>query len=562
MNKYLLLLVVLIGATYYGNAQAQPMLEMRTETASSVIAATTMSQGDLVTSTTKVDFLNPVTTNSVANKLWYSRPVGVLGPALSEYFNIQNSGWRYPAVPVLFMPPFTPVTLLNKSDDKASTEWSFRSHKSGSIPFSSYEVTASNDLTITTGAGRKMYYIPVLSRGEEEFFFNDQAPAVAKYPPYFMTDTLYDMGFEEIAQDIPIVSGASGTTYFVGRQTERIDFNQDGKNETVYMDGFHMYYPKPIVPLAVNRIDIPVVSYSGEFFSGFEGLTFTIYKVKVSPTGSKSYGDVIFTAEVNDDNFAQAPGALIIGRQAHLVIYLTDDEKNGFLTLNEPFAVEVKGFQREGVELGTRFIPRLPEAQMTPEAVPYLYRDYVNKQGEYVGSAAYSGNDGGVPISFYGCYDVLKVDAEKNAINVESNGSTCTSEAIVYTTRTWDHYALDVLPEWVKAVKATTGNFGVHTLTVDCEPLPAGAQTRSCTVHIKSFAGNLSDDVVTITQVGGGAGLTGDVNGDGVVDIADVNAVIDIVLGLQGSTAAADVNGDGAVDVADINLIINKILGI
>ena len=48
----------------------------------------------------------------------------------------------------------------------------------------------------------------------------------------------------------------------------------------------------------------------------------------------------------------------------------------------------------------------------------------------------------------------------------------------------------------------------------------------------------------------------GDANGDGVVDVADIAAVINIMAkGL--SDKAADVNGDGVVDVADIAAIIN-----
>lgn len=56
--------------------------------------------------------------------------------------------------------------------------------------------------------------------------------------------------------------------------------------------------------------------------------------------------------------------------------------------------------------------------------------------------------------------------------------------------------------------------------------------------------------------------ITGDINGDGVVDIADVNAVIDMVLGLKDNAPEADVNGDGTVDVADMNAVINIILGL
>ena len=53
---------------------------------------------------------------------------------------------------------------------------------------------------------------------------------------------------------------------------------------------------------------------------------------------------------------------------------------------------------------------------------------------------------------------------------------------------------------------------------------------------------------------------TGDVNGDGEVNISDVNAVINIIL--DGSAdASGDVNGDGEVNISDINMVINVILG-
>lgn len=54
---------------------------------------------------------------------------------------------------------------------------------------------------------------------------------------------------------------------------------------------------------------------------------------------------------------------------------------------------------------------------------------------------------------------------------------------------------------------------------------------------------------------------TGDINGDGVVDIADVNAVINMMLGKEQSSPKADVNGDGNVDIGDVNIVINMMLG-
>jgi len=63
---------------------------------------------------------------------------------------------------------------------------------------------------------------------------------------------------------------------------------------------------------------------------------------------------------------------------------------------------------------------------------------------------------------------------------------------------------------------------------------------------------NVVDDLIPET-------LSGDVNGDRVVNIVDVNAVISVVLG-DNHIPAADVNGDGSVNITDINAVINIIL--
>ena len=56
----------------------------------------------------------------------------------------------------------------------------------------------------------------------------------------------------------------------------------------------------------------------------------------------------------------------------------------------------------------------------------------------------------------------------------------------------------------------------------------------------------------------------GDLNGDGVVDVTDVNICINVILERNTDPdiiALSDLNGDGTVDVADVNMIINIILG-
>ena len=69
---------------------------------------------------------------------------------------------------------------------------------------------------------------------------------------------------------------------------------------------------------------------------------------------------------------------------------------------------------------------------------------------------------------------------------------------------------------------------------------------------------NLDNKTMVLTKSAGGD-ITGDVNGDGEVNIGDVNAVIDAIL--SGTlTAAADVNGDGEVNIGDVNAVIDIIL--
>ena len=56
------------------------------------------------------------------------------------------------------------------------------------------------------------------------------------------------------------------------------------------------------------------------------------------------------------------------------------------------------------------------------------------------------------------------------------------------------------------------------------------------------------------------AGVTGDVNGDGTIDVADISAIISVMAGTA-TYADADVNKDGTVDVADISNVISIMAG-
>lgn len=90
------------------------------------------------------------------------------------------------------------------------------------------------------------------------------------------------------------------------------------------------------------------------------------------------------------------------------------------------------------------------------------------------------------------------------------------------------------------------GSFG----TSNSFKVPAG--TYDLTV-------NLDDATLMITKHAGEEPLVGDVNGDNEISIADVNALVELIL--SGSTdSVGDVNKDREISIADVNALIDLIL--
>ena len=113
-----------------------------------------------------------------------------------------------------------------------------------------------------------------------------------------------------------------------------------------------------------------------------------------------------------------------------------------------------------------------------------------------------------------------------------------------------------------KSLKERSGE--LINLTIHCaEDAEAGSYTASVYDLIFSdsnkaevdfadftFSVNIKDDI-----------LVGDVNGDGEVDISDVVALVNMILGSTERNAPADVNNDGQVDISDVVALVNIILG-
>ena len=68
-------------------------------------------------------------------------------------------------------------------------------------------------------------------------------------------------------------------------------------------------------------------------------------------------------------------------------------------------------------------------------------------------------------------------------------------------------------------------------------------------------------DSFQLKKQGTEAGVVGDVNRDGKVNISDVTALVNIILGRKASIPEADVNNDGTVNISDVTALVNIILG-
>lgn len=99
-----------------------------------------------------------------------------------------------------------------------------------------------------------------------------------------------------------------------------------------------------------------------------------------------------------------------------------------------------------------------------------------------------------------------------------------------------------------------------HSLRQNCKRIAAAAAFVTCSF----FLGFSSAGQVAPAQLieAGGAPATGDMDENGVVDVADVTVILEITQGYRQASAAhlrADPNGDGQISVDDALRLLSRI---
>ena len=92
------------------------------------------------------------------------------------------------------------------------------------------------------------------------------------------------------------------------------------------------------------------------------------------------------------------------------------------------------------------------------------------------------------------------------------------------------------------------------TAVSQAQPMHVKAGQPQCVI-VQNNATGAYNEILLTTQI------TGDVNGDGKVNVSDVTTLINMILGVTAmNESVADVNGDGKVNVSDVTALINIIL--
>ena len=116
-------------------------------------------------------------------------------------------------------------------------------------------------------------------------------------------------------------------------------------------------------------------------------------------------------------------------------------------------------------------------------------------------------------------------------------------------------FSTDKGSSWTELASFTVTRGDLQHYTMDV-PLEGSARFRI----VQTSGSRVNIDDITIYAPVQQEPIYGDVNGDGEVNIADVNTAIDAIL-INIVDPRCDVNNDGEVNIADINVILSIILG-
>lgn len=523
---------------------------------------------------------------------WYHRPAGVFyGAYITKDENAVPTSVSSLYAPYLHASPYSSITYKNASTD--ATSWAWYSHQY-SRAIKGYEWATTSDLDLVReqliletdtvplflafyGTKQSSYQLKggklnsaksaveteyisrLLSRVDYENAFSNTATNHLWYSSkYFAANTNRD--FTKLAGSYYKTGAKDASGGTTGRWYGR---NFSG------VDGMAMAFEKPSHPYALRHVG---VRYQMLKVNAPVTLYAKVYRLDAIPefdpekSVSVTPGELVAQGEVTVDNLTASSGILSFPMQ---------EEEDGIVydvspTIDFPILVEVTGYNVDDMEDFTMLYSsdgydeghgELCYAKRLMSNGTYQYRGMNNF---FTSGALYTGVT--ILIDTERPFMVYNYTSETGEREVPAAGEKYDVE--VFSWHGGDEWSIldendEDLPDWVTVEYADEMENGAYshvtTVSFDVAPLPEGVSGRECVVKMMYPGAELK---FKLTQGDPSPVVPGDIDGDGIVNVSDVTALINKILGeADYSDQVCDVDGNGEVNVSDVTALINMILG-
>ena len=286
--------------------------------------------------------------------------------------------------------------------------------------------------------------------------------------------------------------------------------------------GVQQILEKPVAPLWVEDVFLPIISKSSKPLPNGTELTMLITNVETDAQGKKKPGSETIAElkctsadiEVND------PITDANGKSYNKFAAVFTHEGKGFL-IDKEFAVIVRGFDQPGVDMG-----------LSGAGIPY-YNKVLSpalcliktKDGKNKAANIYADNNIALSVTFSAKFDYANgyVDAGIETSynyglvlmnNEGTEGQTTCTQGLVfpgavaqlngmwYDDNKKEEYTLSGIDSWIKSYTIDEESYREYGLTVikfTCDPLPSNVAGRKCDILIHG-KGVVSDKPITVVQ--------------------------------------------------------------
>lgn len=289
-------------------------------------------------------------------------------------------------------------------------------------------------------------------------------------------------------------------TYGSGEYTE-----SESKKYTA--TGVYQYFEKPMAPLYVEDIFMPVVSKGYYPIAKGKQLKMQIHDV-LEVNGQRIPGENILYELTATEPDVVDMGSLeydeLTSYNAFTLVFKKNNAEGKAepFVINQPFYVVVYGLDEEGIDCGFE-VSLLPKYYKDADGAVGIWKDAAN-QPDYFSlyeqkaalKVSFTGKFDYCNPVYYGPdenYGIVKVSNDGNTASTIVENSDVYPGIMMKLNGDWTdedgnaNYTITGAADWVKSIEAdetTYKDYEVTLLTVKCDALPEGVSGRSCTLTV------------------------------------------------------------------------------